>query len=192
MTDKPRFEEIDVERINIIEPDGTLRTAIAGKARTPDPLLEGTPHDRTGTRPGGLLFFNDEGTECGGLSFDGKDGDAFAGLTLDRYQTDQVVVLAYYEHQGRWGSVLNFLDRSATPLSEVLDLIDDEAAMIERLGPVALRTSIGFSPEDGSVVGLMDSKGRLRLKLSVGPDDEPRMQFLDADGNVTFSLPPGS
>ena len=32
-TQKPRFAEIDVERINVIEPDGSYRMVISNKAR---------------------------------------------------------------------------------------------------------------------------------------------------------------
>src|SRR5687767_7640344 len=109
-----KFEEIDVERINVREPDGTLRMTIAGNARTPDPLLEGTDMDRTGTRGAGLLFFTDEGFECGGLVYTGKDGEAAASLTYDRYRTDQVIQVAYGERDGAWEGGLVIQDRPAT------------------------------------------------------------------------------
>lgn len=192
MADTQSFDEIDVQRINIREPDGTLRMTLSGNAKTPDPLLEGTPHDRTGSRGAGMLFFDDEGFECGGHVFGGRDASGYQSLTFDRVKTDQVVQLSYGEEAGRWGAVLNFIERSATPLTEIIDVVGDREAMTERLGPANVRLSLGFGSEEGPVIGLMDSKGRPRIVLKVGDDDEPRMQFLDADGNITFSLPPGA
>jgi hypothetical protein len=43
---------------------------------------------------------------------------------------------------------------------------------------------------DGSLLFLYDSKGRERIKLQVDGDDVPRIQILDADGNVVAQLPP--
>lgn len=197
---KEKFEEIDVERINIIEPDGTLRLTIAGNARTPDPIFEGTPQDRTGSRGAGMIFFNDNGFECGGLTFMGNDSQAGAGLTLDRYETDQVVMLAYEEKDGVYGTTLMFVDRPTTPVTELwakyrdLSQLEDgpekEAKFRELWEGVAVRASLGRGAEGAAALQLHDTKGKPRIKLFVGADDEPHLQFLDAEGNVTFSLPP--
>ena len=194
-----RFEEIDVERINVREPDGTLRATIASNARQPDPVLEGTPDDRTGSRGAGMLFFNDEGFECGGLVFGGKDGEASASLTFDRYGTDQILQFAYGEREGMYEAGLVLMDRPATPITEIIDeqrriqsLPEDEQAQaMQRLNEgLAARVVIGRGPDGRAGVLLNDSKNRPRILLEVDGNDEPRLQFLDADGNVTFSLPP--
>src|SRR5258706_12394240 len=63
---KTKFTEIDVERINVVEPDGKLRLVISNRARSIGPIYKGKPFGYPGgTRPG-LIFFNDEGTENGG------------------------------------------------------------------------------------------------------------------------------
>src|SRR5580704_2495534 len=72
---KQTFDEIDVHRINVIEPDGTLRLVISNKAEFPGIIIKGkeTPHpDR---KTAGMLFFNDEATENGGLIFGGSKDD---------------------------------------------------------------------------------------------------------------------
>src|SRR5437879_6465967 len=69
---RTRFIEIDVERINIVEPDGKLRMVLANRPRSIGPIYQGKPFGYAGgTRPG-IIFFNDEGTENGGLTFTGK------------------------------------------------------------------------------------------------------------------------
>src|SRR5262245_6238639 len=68
---KQKFTEIDVERINIVEPDGNLRMVIANRPRSIGPIYKGKPFGYPGgTRPG-IIFFNDEGTENGGLTLRG-------------------------------------------------------------------------------------------------------------------------
>ena len=71
---KQRFTEIDVERINIVEPDGKYRMVISNRPRSIGPIYKGKPFGYPGgTRPG-IIFFNDEGTENGGLTFTGERG----------------------------------------------------------------------------------------------------------------------
>src|SRR5678816_1710661 len=69
---KQKFTEIDVERINVVEKDGTLRMVISNRDRSIGPIYKGKPFGyKGGTRPG-IIFFNDEGTENGGLTLTGK------------------------------------------------------------------------------------------------------------------------
>ena len=71
---KTKFGEIDVERINVLEPDGSYRMVISNRPRSIGPIYKGKPFGYAGgTRPG-IIFFNDEGTENGGLTFEGKKG----------------------------------------------------------------------------------------------------------------------
>ena len=77
---KKRFEEIDVERINIIEKDGSTRMVISNKERSPGPIQRGKSFGYPGGTRAGMIFYNDEGTENGGLIFSGerKDGKVTA------------------------------------------------------------------------------------------------------------------
>src|SRR5260370_18040718 len=65
------FEEITVQRVNIVEPDGTLRMVISDKALFPGIFLKRQEHPHPNRNTAGMLFFNDEGTENGGLTFGG-------------------------------------------------------------------------------------------------------------------------
>jgi hypothetical protein len=68
-----RFDEIDVERINIVESDGKLRMVLSNKVRQHPGTMDGVTYDeRRGKRPPGLMFFNEKGDEVGGLVFDGE------------------------------------------------------------------------------------------------------------------------
>src|SRR5215831_11543165 len=101
-----KFTEIDVERINVVEPDGHYRMVIANRPRSIGPIYKGEPFGYPGgTRPG-IIFFNDEGTENGGLTFTGStctDGKfaASSNLSFDQFDQDQVVYLQYSDDDGR-------------------------------------------------------------------------------------------
>src|SRR6476660_3452497 len=71
-TRSEKFTEIDVERINIVEPDGKLRMVISNRPRSIGPIYKGKPFGYAGGGRPGIIFFNDEGTENGGLTFVGK------------------------------------------------------------------------------------------------------------------------
>ncbi|HSL72136.1 MAG TPA: hypothetical protein VK864_17945, partial [Longimicrobiales bacterium] len=114
---KQKFTEIDVERINIVEPDGKLRMVISNRPRSIGPIYQGQPFGYPGgTRPG-IIFFNDEGTENGGLTFQGRrnpDGTFTAGhhMSFDQFDQDQIVVLNYTDNNGTRRAGLTFLDRA--------------------------------------------------------------------------------
>jgi hypothetical protein len=79
--------EITVERINIVDADGTLRLVISNKDRMHPGVVGGKVLQRP--RPyAGLLFFNDQGDEAGGLTLRGREAPgqrvADAGLMVDQ------------------------------------------------------------------------------------------------------------
>ena len=72
-----RFGEVTVERLNIVDANGTLRMVISNKDRMHPGVIDGKTIDRP--RPvAGLLFFNDEGDEVGGLTYTGQRKTASA------------------------------------------------------------------------------------------------------------------
>ena len=94
------FDEIDVRRINVREPDGTLRLVISDRARLPGVIVRGKEHPPVDRPHAGMLFYDDEGSENGGLLFGGHRNargevvDSGGSLTFDRYAGSQVVQLA--------------------------------------------------------------------------------------------------
>src|SRR3954468_7383357 len=72
---KTKFDEIDVERINVVQKDGKLRMIISNRDRSSGPIAYGKPFGYAGGNRPGIIFFNDEGTENGGLTFFGKAKD---------------------------------------------------------------------------------------------------------------------
>lgn len=196
-----RFDTIDVGRINVREPNGTLRMTIASSARAPGFIGGGTEYPRPDRRMAGLLFFNDEGTENGGLIFAGKDADGKASsggsLTFDRYHQDQVVQLfGLEEGQDRSAGIkvndqpegrLNFpaVDRVRT-----LPENQQEAAYRAANVGGTQRLFAGRAVDKSSQVLLRDGQGRKRLVLRVGEDGAASIDFLDQSGKVERTVRP--
>ena len=96
-----KFEEIDVERINIVEANGTLKFALFNSSKLTRGL-DGDKRQGTGTISG-MLFYNEEGYEAGGLVFDGKKirggQNSSIGLTFDGYRQDQTMSIQHNENK---------------------------------------------------------------------------------------------
>lgn len=209
--ERPRFEEIDVERINIIESDGTIKLVLSNQARSPGGTLDGKEIRPVGERTPGLYFFNGAGDECGGLTFSGGDDDkdgeysAFGSFTFDRFRSDQVVAMQYSEREGlSYETGLSVWDRPPESLPSLVDLVhrrdtakgEERKKLEEELGRRGAAGEFGLrrmfvGSEDGiPTVSIRDAKGNPRLQIMVDKKGEPVMRFFDADGGIVHELPP--
>lgn len=206
----PRFTEIDVERINVVEPDGKLRMVISNRPRSIGPVYKGEPFGYPGGGRPGIIFFNDEGSENGGLTFAGRRGAdgkfaASSGFSFDQFDQDQVVYLQYNDDNGRRNMGLTVADRADVNIRELvaqrdaIQKISDPAARAEALLKLqaprdgvplfAQRVYVGRDSSKAALVNLCDPTGRPRLRLAVDAAGEPSLEFLDAEGHVVLRLP---
>ena len=203
---KSVFGEIDVQRINIVEPDGTVRMVLSGKSRAPGLIIKKKEYSREDRKTAGVIFFNDEGTENGGLIFGGskdKNGkiESWGHLSFDQYDQDQVFSIDAGEENGSRRSGLALWDRGDYPITDALDAMTRIQKLPEAQQEAEWTKFAASHPGDkqraylGRVgdrsVGLrlMDQDGRDRLRLRVNPDGTPVLQFLDASGKVTAQYP---
>jgi hypothetical protein len=203
---KNKFEEIDVERINIVEKDGKLKLAISNKERFPDPIIDGKSYPlRQGGKTAGMIFYNDKGDECGGLSFSGQEKDgarrAGAGLLFDQFNQDQTIGITYSENDGRRAAGLNVWDRPDTPIGEMIEKLQaiqkmpdgpEKSQALQRFretSGVAQRVFVGKTREKAAVLMLSDTQGRPRIQLVVDAQGEPKLEFLDEKGAILYKLP---
>ena len=208
---KQKFTEIDVERINVVEKDGKLRMVIANRDRSIGPIYKGKPFGYAGgTRPG-IIFFNDEGTENGGLTFSGArqaDGTyrANSGFSFDQFNQDQVLYMQYNDNNGRRNMGLTIADRTDRDIYDLVMERDSitkvhpagaarDAALAKWAAPrdgvpmVAQRVYVGRDVAKSAVINLSDRDGKPRIRLRVDSLGAPSLEFLDAAGNVTSRLP---
>jgi hypothetical protein len=208
---RTRFGEIDVERINIIEPDGKYRMVISNRPRSIGPIYKGQPFGYPGGGRPGIIFFNDEGTENGGLTMTGSRGadgryQATSHFAFDQFNQDQVMYLQYQDNNGARRMGFTVADRADVDIFEVVKRRDsiqaahaDTAArnaalrqmFAERPGGrpfFAPRVYVGRDVARSAVVNLSDPEGRVRLRMVVDSTGAPAIEFLDTTGVVTSRL----
>ena len=204
---RQKFGQIDVQRINLVEPDGKLDMVITNKALIPDPIVGGKTFKRSGDAQPGMIFYNGSGDEDGGLVF-GNDvsaghADAGAALLFDQYQQDQTVGIMYNEENRKRTAGLYVWDR---PDQSVADLYDKYTALEKaQPGPArdkmiqemraagelgALRAFVGKNSGGDAVLRFADAAGHNRLILGVAPSGTASIQFLDESGKVVYSVAP--
>lgn len=198
-----RFDTIDVGRINVREPNGTLRMTIASSARAPGFIGDGKEYPRPDRRMAGVLFFNDEGTENGGLIFAGKEagGKASSGgsLTFDRYHQDQVVQLFGFEEGEERSAGIKVNDQPEDRLDfpavdRVRSLPESQQEAAYRAANVGgtQRLFAGRAVDKSSQVVLRDGQGRKRLVMRVAEDGAASIDFLDQAGKVQRTVRPNA
>ena len=196
-----RFTEIDVQRINVREPDGTLRMVISNQTDFPEIPYRGreVPHPERDTA--GMLFMNEEGTEVGGLIFGGKDeaGVRSSGgsLTFDGYEQDQTVQIMGLQQGSRRVSGLFVTDRPEEPMDfsvlerlESLSPEEQQAALASANMGGSQRAFLGRQGSGASELVLRDGDGKARLVLSVAADGGARIIFMDETGRATRVVTP--
>jgi hypothetical protein len=206
---KERFTEIDVERINVVAPNGKPRLVISNAERAPDIIINGKTYHRSGRNEAGMIFYNEEGSENGGMGFSGHTENghvsADAGFMFDQYGQDQTVGLTYDEQDGRRSAGLRVWDRPDVPITVLADMVEPikqmpngpertrrmaavrDSAMKLNLGG-AQRVFVGKQPNKTATVLLADAQSRPRLRLVVDSAGAARIEFLDQTGKVLRTI----
>src|SRR3954466_9377293 len=155
-----RIDELDVQRVNLREADGTLRLVIANRSRLPGVIVKGKEHAAVDRPQAGMLFYNDEGSEAGGLIFSGRQDangrveNAGGSLSFDQYGGNQIVQLI---------GVHDATDHIVGLLVSDTDRAGNR------------RVFVGNEENGTARVAVMDRKGRTRVSLEVAPDGTPAL-----------------
>lgn len=198
----PKFGVITARRINIVEPDGTVRLTISNRADFPG----GWIHKKESPRPdrrdaAGMLFMSEEGTEQGGLIWGASqlpDGtiENHGHLSLDQYEENQIFALDAGQEGRDKFSRITIADQGDYPVEEKRKAEDQigrlsadkqdaawEAFFATHRHDVK-RLVLGRAP-DGSVgLNLRDGNGQVRIVLEVQSDGKGVLQFFDESGKV--------
>jgi hypothetical protein len=169
---------IAVERIDVVESDGTVRMVLSNSALAPDPVVDGQTFTRDSGNTAGIVFYNDVGDECGGLVYKGRrrdDGYSAGGaLLFDQFKQDQVLGIMHDDTDGRRRAGLWVWDRPDEPFPS---------------HGGATRLFAGKAVDGSVTVELRDKAGRVRLRMAVSADGDPQVELLDESGDVTARLP---
>jgi hypothetical protein len=206
-----RVQVLDVERLNVLNEDGSPALVLAGRGGLPGPTFDGReyPQELSGGRvtASGMIFFNERGDEVGGLTYHGQlvEGGGYlasGGIMFDQFRQDQTVGIQYQDNGESRSAGLSVWDRSPdVSIGDLLELVDArlsasgavldsiEAEIAEFRGVAsAHRIFLGSRDRDAHLL-IRDTAGRPRIRLSVDREDVARLEFLDAAGNVTAAFP---
>ncbi len=198
--------ELTVQRLNVVDADGTLRLVISNKDRMHPGVIDGKVIKRE-RKVAGLIFFNDQGDEVGGLTFTGQrkaDGtrQADAGIMFDQLKQDQTIGFSYSEGGGRRTAGFEVWDPPDANIGELIEKLNaanaigdpgQRAAAVtaarRSFPPRPRRVFVGKDADHQAVVSLADGLGKPRLRLSVDAAGAAGIEFLDAAGKVVSRIP---
>ncbi|MCF6402871.1 hypothetical protein L3C95_10025 [Chitinophaga filiformis] len=195
-------KSLRAERIEIVEPDGTVKLSLFSKKHLPFAVINGKQLTRQGGDESGLMFYNTEGEECGGLVYSGNGkngkGQNELSMTFDKYKQDQVVQLSYIQREnGNHTKGLSVYERPEFPLNMTMDKIDsirknvkdvqEQNSILEQLKKEGFfGYTRMFAGQQGQRTGVFvrDDRGRIRLEMIVNEKNEPEILFYDEKGAV--------
>lgn len=208
-----KFGTIDVERINIVEKDGTVKMVITNVEHFPskgDSINNTSYHERK--KRAGMLFFTEDGKECGGLIYDGAKNEqghsAGLSLTYDQYDGDQVMQLLTTDsrHNGKRvvSSMLAFNDRAENEtqagtnrIHAELEAIKDPMERRKKYNEYKEQGLIGSTPRimlgktgsENNGLFLFDDNGVPRAQFSINKENKVELVVYDENGQQTDSWP---
>jgi len=159
------FDEIRVHRIDVVEPDGTLRMVISNRSRLPGVIIKGKEAPPSDRPQAGMIFYNDEGSENGGLIFGGRRNekgevvDSGGSLSFDKYGANQIVQLAGVDDSSDRFAGLAVSDQNR-------------------------RVWVGRTEDGTASISLMDAHGKKRIVMQVTDEGVPSLSVLDEKGHV--------
>jgi len=210
---KKVFQEIDVERINVIGPNKKPVMVISNNKLIPGPTINGKTYPREladgRENLNGIIFFNQYGDEVGGLLYNGFQKDsgysALEHFSFDQWKQNQVLALQYIDNGKTKRTGLRIYDRPTNvTLDKMFDLLKkrNETArntpafdsLNKEINAANTRGESGAermfigSLDETAQIQLKDKSGKVRIKIYVDNDGEPKIEFLDAGGKIVNQL----
>lgn len=159
------FDELKIHRLDVVEPDGTLRLVLSNAAQIPGVIVKGKENPRVDRPQAGFLFYNDEGSETGGLIFSGHKNaqgqvvNCCVSLSFDRYGANQFLQLAGVD--------------DSTDQFTGLDVSDSKK-----------RIWVGRTGDGVAAIVLRDGAGRKRVAIEAPATGNATLEFFDEQGRV--------
>jgi len=202
MVRRQTFGIITARRINIVEPNGTVRLTISNRADFPGAWNRKKEYPRPDRREAaGMLFMSEEGSEQGGFIWgasqlpDGTVQD-HAHMSFDQYEENQIFAVDAGQEGKDKFSRITMADQGDFPIEEKrkaneeidkLPANEQDAAWDKFFASHrhdVKRLALGRNPDASVGLELRDQNGRVRVNLAVRTNGEPVLEFLSEDGKV--------
>lgn len=171
------YDTLNVQRINIMDPDGKLRLVIANGAQMPGAILHGKTYPRSIDNAAGLVFLDTKGDETGGLVTARMQNDDVTNFNFDcTYQLTDCT------------SVWKRESIDGARLSEGFDIFDRRpyTGRVESSQGVR-RISLSDENQDAHLL-ISDPQGHPRIRISVDKGGNPSIVMLRPDGKVVYRV----
>jgi hypothetical protein len=193
---------LTVRRINIVEPDGTVRLTISNRADFPGVWARGKESPRPDRRDAaGMLFVSEEGSEQGGLIWGANQSSTdgiqnHSHLSFDQYEENQVFAVDAGQEGNDKFSRITIADQGDYPIETkrneeariaALPADQQDAAWKQFFATHRhdiKRLVLGRNEDGSSGLSLRDGNGKVRIALAVQADGRAALQFLDDAGKV--------
>lgn len=171
------FETINVERINVVDPDGTIRMAIGNRAHPPEARLRGKVYERSIEDIVGIVFYEANGDETGGLGVAKLRDNKQRAIIFDYTHqfTDGVGMINRESEDGKtWEAGFFISDRRPYAPGDITS-----SQGVER---------IWLKNEDkNAALVISDPEGRERIRIGVDEAGEPAITMMDEEGNIIYA-----
>ena len=171
------FKKLTVERIDIVDPDGTIRLAIANRAHPPAARVRGKVYERSIDDFVGMVFYEADGNETGGIGVARLRDKAQRMFIFDytRQITDGVGMINRESEDGEtWEAGFFISDRRPYEPGDVTS-----SQGVERIW-------LKNEDKDASLV-ISDPEGRPRIRIGVDAAGEPAITMMDENGETVFN-----
>lgn len=188
------FEQIDVQRINIVGPDGKNQLVIANNELIPEAIIDGKTFPSHGRHDGaGMIFYNNEGDEDGGMGFSyhktANGWEADGELMFDQYKQDQTVGIQYSNNSGKRQAGFRVWDRPGMDLAQIVEHFDSIKNMPAGPQKDAAMKQLQQQAKNGEFGATRFFAAKTPDKNAVVILSDAKIDFLDENGKVTYSLP---
>lgn len=169
------YDTLNVQRINVVDPDGKMRLIIANSARLPGAIRGDKTYPRSIDHAAGLIVLDTRGNETGGLATARLGADDMTAFIFDcTYQlTDCIRVFKQESSDG-------------TRLRKSFDIFERRpyTGRVESSQGVQ-RVMLGDEDQNAQLL-ISDPQGRPRIRIGVDKTGEPSIVMLNRDGKEVY------
>lgn len=199
---KDIIKELNVEKLNIVEADGSLKMSLFNSKNIPSLIMDNIdllPGHREKDGISGLMFYNNHGDECGGLIYGSKvneDGTVSMGmsLTFDKWKQDQVVQMHLQKENEMEQYGISIYDRPNKHIKQTLQTLDEfrtetnkekQAELVQELNKDnQKRIFVGKDFDGETKIALFDKNGKEQIRLAIDVFDQLKIMIAGEEIDI--------